>query len=199
MHICPSCNRSIPDGRYCPYCAAEQIPQRPAYPHNQPPFFNEQRDPLQRPKKNAIIVDENDFIIYDVAPQYEKPEENRTEQNEPADVIPPVPASEAPVLKTDEQSPETEMIPDPEPEPEIETEPDSLTTSAHDNLSRLFIDGTQSFTDIPVMNASENKHAEPESIMTPEELTGPGSLPSPELELATQPAVQISNQVFNKP
>ena len=91
------------------------------------------------------------------------------------------------------------MIPDPEPEPEIETEPDSLTTPADDDHSRLFIDSTQSFTDIPVLNTSENKRAEPECIMTSAEMTGPGSLPSPELELATQPAVRISNHVFNKP
>ena len=115
MHNCPKCHRTIPDARFCPYCAAEQLPAQnqpmqqnyPQYqnrqtPQNQMQYHNPnpnnyQQQPYQRAnpmqhnnffgqqpqqqkqwqqsqpqvqqKKNAVIVDEKDFVIYDVPPK----------------------------------------------------------------------------------------------------------------------------------
>ena len=119
MHICPKCRRTIPDARFCPYCAAEQAPpQNQQMPQNYSQYQNRQvqqnQIPYQNPnpynypqhphpaappmqhnngigqtppkqnqwqqspqhvqqKKNAVIVDEKDFVIYDVPPKDSTP------------------------------------------------------------------------------------------------------------------------------
>ena len=137
MHNCPNCHRTIPDARFCPYCAAEQVSpqnqqmqqnylqyQNRQTPQNQMPYHNpnpynyqqqpfksanpiqhnnlvgqqpqqpkqwQQSQPQVQQKKNAVIVDEKDFVIYDVPPKDSSPSDNpgaiNTSKNNYADVF----------------------------------------------------------------------------------------------------------------
>ena len=227
MHNCPSCNRSIPDARYCPYCAAEQIPQ-PQYYYNHFPFHNGQQDQrnyqpanasyggfapassvpsaqqhVPRHKRNTIVVDENDFIIYDAAPR--KGEQlNATETYEAAteaDLF----SHEQPTQSIPQQTyPAAASEPEHHLEPSIETGPETLPATneipniahaAAEQYPRLIIDTTQALAAIPALNS----YAGPESAAvsdTSKQKTDQVVLPNPELELNIQSCVTIPSSYF---